>query len=328
MSLDQLDTAIVHALDVDGRATYARIGSVLGVSTQTVARRCRRLRDTAGLRVIGLPDPEQAGLTRWLLRITAAPAGARGLADSLVRRGDTQWVKLVSGGTEIFAIVNATDDGDSARAMLLHDLPRTASVHAVRAHCLLHSYFGGPSAWRGRRDSLDEAQQAELTEPQPRMPFAQIRPLHAGDGPLLTALQRDGRASHVELAQATGWSQATVAHRLAELRSAGSIYFDLEIDAAEYGVRTHAMLWLAVEPAHLDTVARELAEHPEVAFVGAITGPSNLMVNALCGTPAELHAYLVTRIGRIDGIRGVETTPVLRTLKASSPIPDRRRSHP
>lgn len=320
MSLDELDTAIVHALQLDGRASYARIGSVLGASTQTIARRYRRLRDMAGLRVIGLPDPEQAGLTRWLLRLTAVPASAQPLAESLVRRADTQWVRLVSGGTEIFAIVNATEQADSARAMLLHDIPRTASVTDVRAHCLLHSYLGGPTAWRGRQEALDAEQQAALAEPEP--PIEQPRPLDTGDDPLLTALQRDGRASYVHLAEATGWSQATIARRIAELRAAGAIYFDLEIDDAEYGVRTHALLWLAVEPARLDAIARELADHPELAFVGATTGPHNLMVNALCATPAELHNYVVHRIGRIQGIQSLETAPVLRTLKASSPVPN------
>ncbi|WP_425480791.1 AsnC family protein, partial [Sciscionella sediminilitoris] len=36
--LDPVDSALVHALRIDGRASYARIGEVLGVSTQTVAR--------------------------------------------------------------------------------------------------------------------------------------------------------------------------------------------------------------------------------------------------------------------------------------------------
>uniref|UniRef100_UPI0006895BE5 Lrp/AsnC family transcriptional regulator n=1 Tax=Sciscionella sediminilitoris TaxID=1445613 RepID=UPI0006895BE5 len=277
----------------------------------------------AGLRVIGMPFPDRAGLTQWMIRLTVAPANARPLAESLVRRGDTQWVKLTSGGTEIFAIVNAAPEADTARAMLLHDIPRTTSVTAVSAHCMLHMYLGGPTTWGGFTRMLSEDQQRALAEPEPE-PAAEpgtARPLEESDNALLAALQRDGRASYVELAEATGWSQATVARRLTELRADRAVYFDLEIDDALFGVRTEALLWLAVDPARLDTVARAMATHTELASVIATTGPTNLMATALCAGPAELHDYLINRVGALDGIRTLETAPVLRNLKAASPVP-------
>lgn len=42
-TFDQLDLQVLSALEVDGRASFSRIGAVLGVSDQTVARRYRRL---------------------------------------------------------------------------------------------------------------------------------------------------------------------------------------------------------------------------------------------------------------------------------------------
>ena len=60
-TLDAVDRALIHALHLDGRAPFTKIGDVLGVSTQTVARRYRRLRAEASLRVVGLPDPQRAG---------------------------------------------------------------------------------------------------------------------------------------------------------------------------------------------------------------------------------------------------------------------------
>ncbi|WP_157420505.1 Lrp/AsnC family transcriptional regulator, partial [Actinomadura kijaniata] len=42
--LDEIDRGLVHALHLDGRASFGRIAEVLGVSTQTVTRRYRRLR--------------------------------------------------------------------------------------------------------------------------------------------------------------------------------------------------------------------------------------------------------------------------------------------
>jgi DNA-binding Lrp family transcriptional regulator len=318
--LDEVDRGLIHALQVDGRAPFSRVAEVLGVSTQTVARRYQRLRAESGLRVIGLPDPRQAGHAQWMVRITATPATARTLARSLARRADTSWVKLTSAGTEIVAIVETPADQDESRSMLLHDIPRTASITAVSAHLLLHTYVGGPTAWRGRVTALTEEQQAQLRPPSPPTPAAGAPALTRADRDLLDALRRDGRTSLADLAAATGWSPATTARRLADLRARGALFFDVEISARLYCITTQALLWMAVAPARLDEVATTLAGHEELPFVAATTGPTNLVAHALSPDPAGLHHYLTGRLGTLDAIRTLETAPVLATLKAVGPL--------
>ncbi|MEV5709198.1 Lrp/AsnC family transcriptional regulator [Actinoallomurus sp. NPDC052274] len=328
--LDDLDRRVIHALHIDGRAPFSRIAQVLGVSTQTVARRYRRLRAEAGLRVVGLTEPGQAGQTQWMVRLTTTPSTAQALARSLARRPDTSWVKLVSGGTEIFAIVRAPHGVEVSRALLLRDIPRRAGITAVSAHCLLHSYLGGPTAWRGTTQALSDRQQALLRPAHaPAAPDGN-RSWAPADHALLDALRRDGRASYGDLATATGWSQATVARRLTDLRSRGVLFFDVEIDPVLLGATTQALLWMAVAPARLDHVATTLAGHRELAVVAATTGPTNLLAQALCADPAELHHYLTRRLGALDGIHTIETAPILHTLKAAGSLDSaaRLRSEP
>ncbi|WP_410607634.1 Lrp/AsnC family transcriptional regulator [Amycolatopsis sp. lyj-109] len=311
-TLDAVDRALIHALHIDGRAPFTKIGDVLGVSTQTVARRYRRLRAEASLRVVGLPDPQRAGQAEWMVRLTATPQTAQDLAQALARRADTAWIKLMSGGTEICVNVHLPSASD--HALLLRDIPRTASITAVSAHQLLHRYFGGPTAWLGRANALDAAQIAALT-PHHTEPG---KPLTSDDAALMAALQRDGRTGLADLAAATGWSAATVARRLAGLQAGGTVFFDLEIDPEPLGATTQALLWMAVAPAQLDRVARTLATHPELALVAATTGPANLVALALCPDAAALHHYLIHRLGALDAIRTLETAPVLRTVKAAA----------
>ncbi|MFD0683872.1 Lrp/AsnC family transcriptional regulator [Actinomadura fibrosa] len=324
--LDQLDRAVIHALHIDGRAPFSRIAEVLGISTQTVARRYRRMRQKAGLRVVGLLDRYRGGET-WTVRLTCAPSAAQSLAHSLARRPDTSWVELASGGTEIFALVHVPDDAPGPPPLLLQDIPRRTAITALSAHCLLHTYLGGPTAWRGLTQALDEEQQARLRPPRDTSGGdAAPRPLTDADRALLDVLGRDGRAGYADLAAATGWSQATVARRLAALRADGTVFFDVEIDSALLGGTTHALLWMAVAPAHLDRVATAIAGHHEMAVVAATTGPTNLLAQALCAGPADLHRYLTRRLGVLDGIQTLETAPVLRTLKragAVDPLPRR-----
>ncbi|MQS14946.1 AsnC family transcriptional regulator [Streptomyces kaniharaensis] len=317
--LDELDRALVHALRIDGRAPFGRVAAVLGVSPQTVARRYRRLRAEAGLRIVGLADPHRTGRTRWLLRLSAGPHAAQSLAQALVRRGDTAWVKLTSGGTEITAIVE-TAPGDDGHSLLLRDIPRAATVTAVSAHCLLHTYRGGPTVWPGSAEALDEDQQARL-RPMFERPARPMAGLDDSDRALICALHHDGRTALGDLAAATGRTPATVARRLAELRADGTVFLDVELDPRLLGVGLQALLWMTVAPAHLDRVARALTHHRELAFVAATTGPTNLAATALCADPADLHRYLTHHLAALPGITALESAPVLRTLKSAGPVP-------
>ena len=69
--LDTVDRQLLHALTMAPRASFRLLAAVLGVSDQTVARRYRRLADTAGLRVFGLIDGPRAGWVDWLVRLQA-----------------------------------------------------------------------------------------------------------------------------------------------------------------------------------------------------------------------------------------------------------------
>src|SRR6185437_11474536 len=145
------------------------------------------------------------------------------------------------------------------------DVPRTAGVTAVSAHRLLHLYLGRPTIWRGYANVLDDHQQKCL-QPRwltnPGQPICE--PVFTGtDVSLLAALREDGRASYADLAAATGRSPATVARRLEFLRASGSLYFEVDMDPAAFGISTRTFLWMEVAPDRLDQIAMRLSGHEE-----------------------------------------------------------------
>lgn len=325
MVLDELDRLIVHALHMDGRGSFSRIASVLGVSDQTVARRYRRLRSAGSLRVVGLPNAPRLGWVEWFVRVQVTPDAAVPVADALARRADTSWVCLTSGGTQIVCVTRARSSHERD-TLLLGQLPRTPRVTGVTAQCLLRVFAGGPSGWHGRADSLTPGQAAALAPELPHEPHERVV-LQEGDERMLAALARDGRATYPDIARATGWSEMTAKRRLARLRRGGALFFDVDIDPLLLGYETLAILWLTVDPALMRQTADALAAHPEVAFAAATTGPTNLLVFAACRDVDSLYDFLERGIGDLAGIRQLESAPVIRNSKrvgAARPAPGQR----
>ncbi|WP_208266568.1 Lrp/AsnC family transcriptional regulator [Actinomadura nitritigenes] len=313
--LDPVDRGLVHALRIDGRAPFSRIGAVLGVSENTVARRYRRLRSSGVLRVVGAVNGPRLGYTSWTIRLRCTPDAAGAIAGALAARDDTSFVHLLSGGTEI-SCNTQTRSADERDALLLEKLPRTRRVIGVSAHLLLRSY-ALPGTWLGPA-VLSEDQAARL---RPPAPDDAARPVEVGDADraLLAALAVDGRAGHAELARATGWSESTVRRRAEALRGAGVLQYQVDIEPARLGFHAEARLWTSVRPSALQDVATAMAAHPEVSFVALTTGPTNLVAVVNCRDTEDLARYLTERVAPLDGIATMETAPVIRTVKRAGP---------
>ncbi|MGH3629271.1 MAG: Lrp/AsnC ligand binding domain-containing protein [Sciscionella sp.] len=61
------------------------------------------------------------------------------------------------------------------------------------------------------------------------------------------------------------------------------------------------MRWLSVAPTHLEEATTRLARHPQLAFVAATTGRTNLLAQVLTSDLVALHRYLSTDLGQIPG---------------------------
>jgi len=320
--LDAIDRQLVHILTIEPRASFRTIAEVARISDQTAARRYRRLTESAGLRVLGMLDGDRLGWVNWFVRLQATPGSAEAIAEALARRPDTRWVHLASAGTEITCEFEART-AEQRDALFLRGLPGSRRVVQISAHSLLHNYT--PHTWPELSNALSEDQIEVLallaggTTPQDPPAPGRTR-LLPEDEPLLAELARDGRASHAALATAIHWHESTVRRRIEELRQAGLLYFEVDIDTRGLGMTTQATLWLAVEPARLDEAGRALAGHPEVPFVAATTGSTNLIVSAIFRDTEHLYQYLTGQLASLPGIRSVETAPVIRTLKRTGSV--------
>lgn len=50
-----------------------------------------------------------------------------------------------------------------------------------------------------------------------------------------------------------------------------------------------------------------------------MTGPANLGAYAICRDEAEFYEFLTEKVGSLPAVERVESAPVIRTVKQSSP---------
>ena len=99
-----------------------------------------------------------------------------------------------------------------------------------------------------------------------------MAPLDELDTKLIELLQRDGRASNIELARKTGVSEGTIRRRFRNLVQEEVIRVVAIPDTSKLGRRMSALVGLKVDPAHVQSAAEALAKMEEVHYAAVTTG--------------------------------------------------------
>jgi DNA-binding Lrp family transcriptional regulator len=319
--LDAVDRRLLHALGVDGRASFRLIASVIGVSEQTAARRYRRLRDAGVVRVLMLPAPDPADRGQ-LVRLEVQPQAVRAVADALARRPDVSWLRLMNAGAELLFGVRARTPAERD-ALLLDQLPRTGRVLRTTVYSVLHHFrTPGEADWAGFPDQLDAEQRSQLRVDVPDRPS--MRP-ESADQPMVDELAADGRATYARLAHVGGMSESAAARRVELLVGSGALYSDVDIAPEMLGYPAGATLYLEVTPSRVPAVGALVAAHQPTAFVAAVGGSANMVAAIRCRDVAEIYEYVTATLGRVNGVEHVEVSTVSRTIKHARSVTDENR---
>ncbi|MBJ7383921.1 MAG: Lrp/AsnC family transcriptional regulator [Mycolicibacterium sp.] len=318
-----IDGLILHALQLNPRVSFRRIAEVTGLSEQTVSRRYHQLRRDGVLRVAGLVNPRVLGDSQWVARIRVRPDRVAQLADALIRRPDIGYTSIQSAGTELLCIIRVPKTA-GRNPTLLQQLPRSAAVLDISIDLMLHSFGDATTTvWTAYGEKLTSTQAHQVVEGTYRHEEpaggAWTAPTD-DDVRLLAELARDGRASHAELARATGWSVPRVARHLTALERSGTLLYDVDILPEQMGYHVTAILWLTLPPEHTHAAGNQLATHDEVAFVAAITGRSNLMAVVICRDEEDLYRYLASSFATLRRVATYDISVRTEQLKQSTSL--------
>ena len=111
--MDELDRKIIEILQLDGRASNARIAREVGVSEGTVRRRLRRLIEDNVVKIIAVPNLDKMGYsTAALIGLQTAPGQLDAVADHLSEMKQVHYVAITTGAFDVFAWVGMTSTED------------------------------------------------------------------------------------------------------------------------------------------------------------------------------------------------------------------------
>ena len=120
------------------------------------------------------------------------------------------------------------------------------------------------------------------------------------DAELIRALQEDGRASVLSLAQRLGQSRAAVAARLRTMLADRTVRVVAAVDPVFLGQHVLAHVSIRTDGA-VELVAEHLRDMSETVLVSAVGGAHDIVTEVRVGSMSELHDLLA----RIRGSAGV-----------------------
>ncbi|WP_219418386.1 Lrp/AsnC family transcriptional regulator [Pseudonocardia nigra] len=307
--MDELDLALINAVQLNPRAPWAEVAASLGVDPATVSRRWARLSATGSAWVTCYPGPNQLPFgCLALVEVDCVAGGVEELADELAGDAHALTVEIQTGARDLLLTVS-TDGLDALSKYVMRRIGRLPQVRATRTILVTRPYH---EASRWRLDALDPEQRTALGGRRRRVGPA---PISADDRRLMLELGADGRTSIADLSTRTGLPGSTVRRRLEHLVGTGRAVLRCDLAPALAGWRTQAMLWLTVPPSQVDATAAELVKLPETRACFPVAGPVELGLSIWLHGLADLRRFEEELTVRCPGLRVVDRAVTTRVVK-------------
>ncbi|MEU1897802.1 Lrp/AsnC family transcriptional regulator [Nocardiopsis dassonvillei] len=297
--LDAVDTALMRALQGDGRATFQALADGVGLSRTAVRARVRQLVQSGAIRIVGVLHAGVVGM-EVLSHVSFRVSGpVEPMLDALGEREAVTFAAHSAGRFPAVAQVRVADDAALTKELSeLRALPGVDGAEVFRAN----------SVFKDAHSSVRELRDIELD---------------ALDWRLVRQLLRDGRSSYADLARQVGLSQAAARSRVVRLLDSGVVHVTALVEPTAVGANERLGFGLRCR-GDAELLGAALANMPRISFlasgfgrydvIGTLTAPDRCqLVEALEGVRAtpgvgyvESWDHLSVRKERKGGDRPLE----------------------
>lgn len=146
------------------------------------------------------------------------------------------------------------------------------------------------------------------------------------DRQILAILQKNGRVTNQELAEAIKLSPSPTLRRVKQLEENGLIdgYVAL-LNAKKLGLTLMAFIGISMDkhtPERFNDLESTLAQYPEVLECHLITGQSaDYLLKVIVKDMDAYQQFLLQKLTRIEGVTGVHTSFVMKSAIKSTALP-------
>lgn len=146
------------------------------------------------------------------------------------------------------------------------------------------------------------------------------------DRAILQRLQRDGRISNQELAEAVNLSPSPCLRRVRRLEQEGYIEgYAALVNARKLGLNLMAFLHISMDrhtPERFDRFQAAVEGYPEVLECHIITGQAaDYLLKVVVEDMDAYQQFLLNKITRIEGVSGVHSSFVLKSPLRTTALP-------
>jgi DNA-binding Lrp family transcriptional regulator len=288
--MDETDEAIVELLEVDGRLTHRGIARSVGLSRSAAASRVQRLISTGQVVIRGAVHPAVLGVGALAHVSVVVHGPAAPVAAELARRDDVPFLSLTSGPYGLVAEIRSSSPrGIDAAVSEMRVLPGVSGIDTLTYVEVMRDVIGPVGDVETNVDAIDRA--------------------------LLGELQKDGRASYVDLAAAVGLSPAGARRRVVRLIESKVVRVGAVVRHSGQDRQSAMGFGIRLAGDHHDVVAA-LSAMASVIFVARTLGRFDVLVTVRAFSARQLVELLDT-VRALRGVRALDSWTHLEVVKES-----------
>lgn len=293
VALDDADMALLDELRKDGRASYERLGSVVGLSRTAARARVNRLLESGVVRIEAVVHPGVDGYSTFAhLSVNVHGAPVTQVAKEVATFPNAPFVSIVAGRCSLIAELRTRDVGELEESIArVRELPGVVSLDTVvYTDVVKDSYLplGGPHSF----EAFD---------------------IDAVDRRLLALLQRDARTPYADLADQVGLSRAATRARMLRLLDQGVVVVTGLVNPTAVGITSMCGFQVQLGAGAKESVAA-IEQLGAVAFLARTIGRCDLIGTMIERGRSEMVVAL-DEIRLLEGVYAVQAWWHLELVK-------------
>ncbi|QTG81686.1 Lrp/AsnC family transcriptional regulator [Arthrobacter crystallopoietes] len=306
---DETDLKIINALQIEPRLPWTSLAKVIGVDSVTLSRRWDRISADGAAWITAMATGHYRSIA--LVEVQCHPGQVLTTAKQASLDPAIHSIDLTSGLRDMVITLSTRDDEELADYILVR-LGKLPGVRAIRTY-IVNSPFKLGHQWTLRALTHEEAERIPRYRP-PRTAAAKIVPPQLV-APIVSALEKNARATNAELSGILGISPQRVSDSIATMRMQGVL--ELRVDIAQTHSNWPVVTWyfLQVPSSTLTTANKALLSMNEVQFAGVATGQYNLIVALSSRSRSDTLGQETELERRLPGARIVDRSMVIRVYK-------------